>query len=120
MVAEDADDYFLFLLSDANLGRYDVSPQEMGKVLRSEERVNAYAIFIAEPLAADWLKSELPFGASCMFPAKCENAMQPGLNETAFVAKRQAMALSLLTWSSYQQRSRMCLRTQLVFDDCSH
>ena len=36
--------------------------QEMGKVLRSEERVNAYAIFIAEPMAADWLKSELPFG----------------------------------------------------------
>eukprot|EP00750_Incisomonas_marina_P033798 INCI9961.3.p1 GENE.INCI9961.3~~INCI9961.3.p1 ORF type:complete len:179 (+),score=34.28 INCI9961.3:295-831(+) len=62
LVREDADDYFLFLLSDANLGRYDVSPQEMGKVLRSEERVNAYAIFIAEPMAAEWLKSELPFG----------------------------------------------------------
>ena len=31
LVTEDADDYFLFLLSDANLGRYDVSPQVSGE-----------------------------------------------------------------------------------------
>ena len=58
----DADDYFVFVLSDANLGRYDVQPEELGARLRSDERVNGYAIFVAEPGAAEWMKTELPFG----------------------------------------------------------
>ena len=58
----DADDYFVFVLSDANLGRYDVQPDELGARLRGDERVNGYAIFIAEPGAAMWMKKELPFG----------------------------------------------------------
>jgi hypothetical protein len=62
VVEQQADDYFVFLLSDANLGRYNVKPEELGRELRADERVNAYAIFVAEPGAAAWLSQELPFG----------------------------------------------------------
>jgi hypothetical protein len=60
--AVDADDRYVFLLSDANLGRYDVSPDALGAVLRSDPHVRAYAIFVAEPQAAKWLAEQLPFG----------------------------------------------------------
>jgi hypothetical protein len=62
VVEQQADDYFVFLLSDANLGRYNVKPEELGRELRADERVNAYAIFVAEPGAAAWMSEELPFG----------------------------------------------------------
>lgn len=62
VVREEGDDYFVFLLSDANLGRYNVTPEELGAVLRADSRVNAYAIFVAEQNAAEWLAKELPFG----------------------------------------------------------
>ena len=38
----------------------------MGGVLRRDARVNAYAIFVAEPNAAAWLAKELPFGHGCV------------------------------------------------------
>ena len=60
--SQDADEKLVFLLSDANLGRYDVSPGDLGLVLRGDPKVKAYAIFIAEPLAASWLAEQLPFG----------------------------------------------------------
>ena len=98
IAAVDADDRFVLLLSDANLGRrvkrcyetcsrremqcctvfadhssrflplpprpnrYDVSPEQLGAVLRGSDRVRAYCIFVAEPLAAQWLSEQLPFG----------------------------------------------------------
>jgi hypothetical protein len=58
----DADERLVFLLSDANLGRYDVTPAQLGEVLRSSRHVKAYAVFVAEPLAAKWLTEQLPFG----------------------------------------------------------
>lgn len=39
-----------------------MTPEELGAVLRSEDRVQAYAIFVAEPAAAHWLSEQLPFG----------------------------------------------------------
>lgn len=42
--------------------RYNVTPEELGAVLRADSRVNAYAIFVAEQNAAEWLAKELPFG----------------------------------------------------------
>ena len=62
LAAREADERIVFLLSDANLGRYDISPAELGAVLRSHPKVGAYAIFVAEPAAAKWLADELPFG----------------------------------------------------------
>ena len=62
LAAREADERLVFLLSDANLGRYDVSPQELGAVLHAHPKVGAYAIFVAEPGAAEWLAKELPFG----------------------------------------------------------
>ena len=48
VTAEEADDYFVFLVSDANLEGYGVSPDSLTKVLTSDARVNAFAVFIAE------------------------------------------------------------------------
>ena len=58
----DADDYLVFLLSDANLGRYNVSPQSLCAALQSDEEVAGHAIFVAEPSAAEWLAAEMPPG----------------------------------------------------------
>ena len=43
----DSDEAFVFLVSDANLRRYGISPHELGIVLTSNDQVNACAIFIA-------------------------------------------------------------------------
>lgn len=43
----DADDRFLFVISDANLRRYGISPRTLGNVLISKDSVHASAIFIA-------------------------------------------------------------------------
>jgi hypothetical protein len=57
-----ADDRFVFVLSDANLGRYGTDPKELASALTSDPRVHGYVLFIAEPSAADWLAKELPLG----------------------------------------------------------
>jgi von Willebrand factor A domain-containing protein 8 len=62
MSTRDADERLVFLLSDANLGRYGVSPEQLGETLRANPKVKAYAIFIAEPVAAAWLAEQLPLG----------------------------------------------------------
>ena len=55
-VADDpADDHLVFLLSDANLGRYGITPQAISGALQSDPSVTGHAIFVAEPSAADWL-----------------------------------------------------------------
>ena len=62
-VAEEvADDKLVFLLSDANLGRYNVSPAALASALQSDPTVSGHAIFVAEPSAADWLAAEMPPG----------------------------------------------------------
>ena len=43
---EEADDYFVLVLSDANIGQYNISPASIGKALKSDDKVNAYMIFI--------------------------------------------------------------------------
>ncbi len=70
IVEERADDYFVILLSDANLGRYNVSPKDFGKVLTADSRVHATAIFIAEPSASEWMSTSLPLGRGhvCLDP----------------------------------------------------
>ena len=43
----DGDEAFVFVVSDANLRRYGISPHELGSILTSDPDVNACAIFIA-------------------------------------------------------------------------
>lgn len=58
----DCDDYLVFVLSDANLGSYGITPDMIGKALTRDPKVTASAIFIAEPDAADFLARGLPVG----------------------------------------------------------
>lgn len=44
--SQDADDYFVIALSDANLGRYAITPQVLGSALKRDEKVKAAVIFI--------------------------------------------------------------------------
>lgn len=42
----DADEHFVVVLSDANLERYGIPADQFGKVLTSDSKVNAFAVFI--------------------------------------------------------------------------
>lgn len=43
---EDADDYFVLVLSDANLAQYNISTESISKALTIDATVNSYMIFI--------------------------------------------------------------------------
>ena len=65
----EADDYFVFVVSDANLRRYGIEPKRLGQLLSAagqgpaDKRVNAHAIFIASiGDEADTLRRALPAG----------------------------------------------------------
>ncbi|KAG0296119.1 von Willebrand factor A domain-containing protein 8 [Linnemannia gamsii] len=60
IVKEDADDYIVVILSDANIGQYNIKPEDLGRILRSDDRVTSSMIFIGS-LAdqADKLKDAL-------------------------------------------------------------
>ncbi|KAI1297032.1 von Willebrand factor A domain-containing protein 8 [Mortierella claussenii] len=60
IVKEDADDYIVVILSDANIGQYNIKPEDLGRILRSDDRVTSSMIFIGS-LAdqADKLKGAL-------------------------------------------------------------
>eukprot|EP00736_Rhodelphis_marinus_P000056 Rmarinus@m.14300 len=63
--AVDADEHFVFLISDANLRRYGIRPKQLADVMTFDPKVKAYAIFIASFAdEADQLKSHLPHGRS--------------------------------------------------------
>ena len=59
---EEADDYLVFLMSDANIGRYGISPAAINLALKGDGRSSGYCLFLAEPEAAAWLVKELPMG----------------------------------------------------------
>ena len=42
----EADEYFVIVLSDANLDRYGIRPRHLTDALTANEDVNAYVIFI--------------------------------------------------------------------------
>lgn len=46
IVKEEADEYFVIILSDANLSRYGIHPARFAQILTSNPQVNAFAIFI--------------------------------------------------------------------------
>ncbi|KAI9317743.1 AAA domain-containing protein [Dichotomocladium elegans] len=46
IVKEEADDYFVAILSDANIQQYSIHPNDIARVLKSDDRVTAQMIFI--------------------------------------------------------------------------
>jgi hypothetical protein len=60
---QEADDYFVLVVSDANLSRYGVDPIQFGALLTSNVAVNAFALFIASfDNEAFELKKKMPVG----------------------------------------------------------
>jgi len=62
VIEQEADDYYMFLLSDANLGVYGINDRSIASVMLSDKRVNTYAIFIADEKEAQGLMKSLPLG----------------------------------------------------------
>ncbi|KAG9492060.1 hypothetical protein GDO78_000536 [Eleutherodactylus coqui] len=62
---EDADEYFVIVLSDANLERYGIPPARFAQALTINPQVNAFAIFIGSlGDQAERLQKTLPAGRS--------------------------------------------------------
>ncbi|EHB13051.1 hypothetical protein GW7_03251 [Heterocephalus glaber] len=65
IVKEEADEYFVIVLSDANLSRYGIHPSKFAQILTSNPQVNAFAIFIGSlGDQAARLQRTLPAGRS--------------------------------------------------------
>ncbi|XP_015414935.1 PREDICTED: von Willebrand factor A domain-containing protein 8 [Myotis davidii] len=65
IVREEADEYFVIVLSDANLSRYGIHPAKFAQILTSNPQVNAFAIFIGSlGDQAARLQRTLPAGRS--------------------------------------------------------
>ncbi|CAK9038246.1 unnamed protein product [Durusdinium trenchii] len=47
VVRTPADEYYVFVVSDADLGRYGIAPSAWNKILMQDKRVNAYVILIS-------------------------------------------------------------------------
>lgn len=59
----ESDEYFVFVFSDANLGRYGIKPASIKDELIRDRRVGAYILFIASAGDdAQKIKTELPLG----------------------------------------------------------
>ncbi|XP_066993811.2 von Willebrand factor A domain-containing protein 8 [Anabrus simplex] len=64
---EDCDEAIVIVLSDANLERYGIAPENFAKILTSDPEVNAYSIFIGSlGDQADRLTKKLPAGRAFM------------------------------------------------------
>lgn len=60
---EEADEYFVIVMSDANFDRYGISPQSFGSLLLSDPKVNSFAIFVGSlGNQAQMLLKALPAG----------------------------------------------------------
>ncbi|CAM0142536.1 unnamed protein product [Umbelopsis sp. WA50703] len=46
IVKEEADDYFVVVLSDANIAQYNIKPKDIARILKSDDRVTSQMVFI--------------------------------------------------------------------------
>ncbi|XP_050685051.1 von Willebrand factor A domain-containing protein 8-like [Leptidea sinapis] len=79
LAGKDADEAILVVLSDANLRRYGISPQELGSILMSDPRVQAHVVFIGSlGDEANTLLRALPVGHAhvCMEVSSLPHIMQ--------------------------------------------
>eukprot|EP01124_Arcella_intermedia_P029907 TRINITY_DN642_c0_g1_i1.p1 TRINITY_DN642_c0_g1~~TRINITY_DN642_c0_g1_i1.p1 ORF type:complete len:1385 (-),score=366.10 TRINITY_DN642_c0_g1_i1:72-3695(-) len=85
IVKEEADQYFVFVLSDANLDRYRIDPKAFASILSEHPEVNAFAILIASLWEgqAEKLLSKLPpgKGSTCMDPKQLPSLLFQFLSE---------------------------------------
>ncbi|KAL4703226.1 hypothetical protein ACJJTC_012985 [Scirpophaga incertulas] len=76
---EEADEAIVLVLSDANLRRYGIRPEDLGAILTSDHRVQAHVIFIGSlGNEASSLLQQLPTGHAhvCMDTADLPRIMQ--------------------------------------------
>ena len=66
--ADEVDDRIVIVVSDGNLGRYGITPEELKAAMQIDPSVQCYLVFIAEAGAAEWLVSQLPLQSAyaCM------------------------------------------------------
>jgi hypothetical protein len=68
VTAVPADDYFVFLISDANLAAYGVSSAMVADALLSDPRVRSYVIFIANEVEVGCYPCMLVVSADALIP----------------------------------------------------
>ncbi|OCH94642.1 hypothetical protein OBBRIDRAFT_817121 [Obba rivulosa] len=56
----DADDWFVIAVTDANFGRYDISAEDLQRVMTRQPKVNTALICIGEGAEASWIPQKLP------------------------------------------------------------
>ncbi|TFK29464.1 hypothetical protein FA15DRAFT_344640 [Coprinopsis marcescibilis] len=56
----DADDWFVIAITDANFGRYAISPEEVSNAMKRDPKVNTALICIGEGAEATWIPKSLP------------------------------------------------------------
>lgn len=59
VVSAEADEYIVCLVSDANLGAYNITPESIREEMERDERVRVLCIFLAEESIASWLSASL-------------------------------------------------------------
>ncbi len=57
---EEADEYLLIIVSDANFRRHGIRPSDLGRAMTLDDRVSAFAIFIALEQEAQAIIPQLP------------------------------------------------------------
>jgi len=90
LAKEEADERFLIVLSDANFDRYGISPRRFGEILKADENVSAYAIFIGSlGDQAIRLTKQLPMGHSfiCMDTKDLPQILQQIFTSTMLASK---------------------------------
>lgn len=78
VASQEADDYLVFVVSDANLGGYGITPEMLRRALTADPKVTACAIFIAERDAAEMLSTSLPSGRGyvCLDVSRLPNILK--------------------------------------------
>jgi len=78
VASQEADDYLVFVISDANFGGYGITPDMLRTALTADPKVTACAIFIAERDAAEMLSTALPSGRGyvCLDVSKLPNILK--------------------------------------------
>jgi len=56
----DADDWFVIAITDANFGRYNITPDELKRAMMRHPKVNTALICIGESAEAQWVTKQLP------------------------------------------------------------
>ncbi|KAJ3836001.1 hypothetical protein F5878DRAFT_663373 [Lentinula raphanica] len=56
----EADDWFVITITDANFGRYQITPEEISKAMRRHSKVHTALICIGEGASTPWITKNLP------------------------------------------------------------